>query len=225
MFYCLIPIPLFLFFLGWTTIARSKNELKKLKILQPVTTLIMIGCSALTFLSPNIVVPYSILILAALTMALIGETIMIELSDANLSKAMIFYGLGLITYGVTFTIFNGGFHLMDLIPSGIMLVAYLLIMRYLWPGLKKANMQVYVGIYTFVWCFVVSRAMSTFFGGQFSLPQSIMLTGGTLLFFSGDLQLAIQKYANPKVSIFWGAALYWGGQILIALTPAFWPPL
>lgn len=225
MFFCLIPIPLFLFFLGWTTIARSKNELKKLKVLQPITTLIMIGCSALTFLSPNIDPVYNFLILGALTCALIGETIMIELSDANLAKGMIFYGIGLLIYGVTFTIFNGGFQLMDLIPSGVMLIVYLLIMRYLWPGLIKAKMQVYVGAYTFVWCFVISRAMSTFFGGRFSLVQSIMLTCGTLLFFSGDLQLAIQKYANPKVSIFWGACLYWGGQILIALSPAFWPPL
>lgn len=221
MYYHLIPVPIFITLLILTTLNRAKNNYERLKKLQPATTLVMISCSALTILSPGTNIVYYALILAALIAALIGETLMIELHNSNLMKAIPFYAICLVLYGVTFTVFNKGFHLYDLIPSAIMLTVYGMIMALMWKGLVKAKMIIPVGIYALIWCIVISRAFCTLFDSNLSRPQSIMISIGAFLFFMGDLQLALKTYRFPGIDLFWGASLYWIGQFMIAISPAY----
>jgi uncharacterized membrane protein YhhN len=70
---------------------------------------------------------------------------------------------------------------------------------------------------------MVNRAVSTFFGTAFSLAQAWLATIGACLFWLSDLVLAINRFRKPLRAAPLGLLLYYGGQLLIALSPSFFP--
>jgi uncharacterized membrane protein YhhN len=90
---------------------------------------------------------------------------------------------------------------------------------YLLPGLGK--MKGPVLFYILVICFMVNRAVSTFFGTAFTTTQAWLLTLGAMLFWLSDLVLAINRFRHPFEANRLGLFLYYGGQLLIALSPSY----
>ncbi|MFN2221909.1 MAG: lysoplasmalogenase family protein, partial [Candidatus Promineifilaceae bacterium] len=83
------------------------------------------------------------------------------------------------------------------------------------------SMQGPVILYILVICFMVNRAVSTFFGDSFTPTQAWLLSIGATLFWLSDLVLAVNRFRQPfelnRLSLY----LYFGGQLLIALSPSY----
>jgi uncharacterized membrane protein YhhN len=123
-----------------------------------------------------------------------------------------------VVYAVVFTVCNG-FHPQDLITAAILLA--LTVLTYLWlkPGLGK--MQGPVILYMLVICVMLNRAVSTFWGDYFTPTQRWLIALGALLFWLSDLLLAVNRFYRPFKARPLSLYLYYGGQLLIALSPSF----
>ena len=75
--------------------------------------------------------------------------------------------------------------------------------------------------YILVICFMVNRAVSAFFGDAFTTLQAWLVAVGAMLFWLSDLLLAINRFRTPFRLEPFGLYLYYGGQMLIALSPSF----
>jgi uncharacterized membrane protein YhhN len=82
-------------------------------------------------------------------------------------------------------------------------------------------MQGPVLLYILVICFMVNRAVSTFYGTYFTPTQAWLLCIGAILFWQSDLLLAINRFRRPFKSEPAGLFLYYGGQLLIALSASY----
>jgi uncharacterized membrane protein YhhN len=76
-------------------------------------------------------------------------------------------------------------------------------------------------LYILVICFMVNRAVSTFFGTFFSTTQAWLIALGAILFWLSDLLLAVCRFRHPFRLERLGLYLYYGGQLLIALSPSY----
>ena len=85
------------------------------------------------------------------------------------------------------------------------LVIYAGVMSYLWPHL--GSMRIPGMIYGLVLPFVVTRAVSTFFGDKVSRTQAIFLTIGTAMLYIGDVEFALHTYTKGVPMLF-GPFLY-----------------
>jgi uncharacterized membrane protein YhhN len=101
----------------------------------------------------------------------------------------------------------------------VLLAVAVAVYLYLRPGL--GSMQGPVLLYIVIICTMVNRATSAFFGNAFTITQAWLMTVGAILFLLSDLVLAINRFRHPlekhRLSLF----LYYGGQLLIALSPSY----
>lgn len=201
--------------------ARKFNLNKVAGLFQPLTTVLIIVASTLSFTATNVNKWYSILITAGLVISFCGDVILVDRSDKKsfpIGLGIFFIALNL--YWITITIFNP-FHFQDLYILPGIIVVYLLILKVLSKSLGK--LKIPVMIYMFVFCFLLFRAGSTFFNPNFSTVQSIILTSGVFLFMMGDFQLAIYHFVSQKFPMFQAPAFYFVGQLLIALSASYFP--
>jgi uncharacterized membrane protein YhhN len=131
---------------------------------------------------------------------------------------LVLFLLAHVVYSVGFTVFNG-FHVEDIATAGVLLALAVGVYLYLQPGL--GTMQGPVIAYILGICFMVNRAVSTFFGEAFTATQAWLLAVGAALFFLSDLVLAINRFRRELRREPMGLLLYYGGQALIALAPAY----
>jgi uncharacterized membrane protein YhhN len=211
--------------MGLYLVARKNNDLKRVAIIQPLTTICIIIVALLSLLTPNTHACFTVWIVSALVISLVGDFLNIDMTDQKtVMVGLIIFVFAYLTYPIGITVFNG-FHPEDLIVGGISLLVYGGLIFYLWEGLGE--MRVAGMVYGLVLVFLVSRAISTFFGDFFSLTQAILLTGGTAMIFLGDVQFAIETFRKPAPPRFLidlklvGPLLYAGGQLLMALSPSY----
>ncbi len=218
MAYHLLPVPLSIAGIVVYLVARNRNDLKTVAIVQPLLTLLSIAVAALSLLGPRTNPAYTAWILVGLALAFAADVFNIDMtSDKIVMAALAIFVAAYLTYGIGLTVFNG-FHRQDLVTGLLLFLAYLALMRYLWPGL--GSFRIPVLIYGLVMPFMVHRAISTFFGTVFSTTQAILLTAGTAMLYLGDLEYAIHRFRRPiKYSA--GPILYAGGQLLVALSCAY----
>jgi uncharacterized membrane protein YhhN len=76
-------------------------------------------------------------------------------------------------------------------------------------------------LYILVICFMVNRAISTFFGSAFSPTQAWLLTLGASLFWFSDLMLAVNRFRRPFKAESTSLFFYYAGQTLIALSASY----
>ena len=131
---------------------------------------------------------------------------------------LVLFLLAHIMYAVAFTVPNG-FHAQDLFVGLVLLAVAVAVYLYLKPGL--GSMKGPVILYILVICIMVSRAVSTFFGDAFTTAQAWLITLGAILFWFSDLVLAVNRFRYPFRLEALGLYLYYGGQLLIALSPSF----
>lgn len=215
MYYFLIPVPISIALTVYYFIIKNREDLKKNAIIQPLTTLVAIMVAALSFLHPNVNPAYTTWILVGLGLSFLADIFNIDMkNDRILLAAIGVFVLAYSEYGVTFTVFSS-FQSQDWLPGIFFLAVYIILMIYYWPGLGSFRLPVLV--YGLVMPFMVWRAASTFFGGFFSLPQSILVTTGTAALYIGDIEYGIHRFRKPLKRIY-GPLLYEGGQLLIALS-------
>jgi uncharacterized membrane protein YhhN len=143
--------------------------------------------------------------------------LMFRTSKAFLTGLVLFL-LAHVVYSIVFTVPNG-FHPQDLITAVVLLLIAVPVYLFLLPGLQ--SLKIPVIFYILVICFMVNRAISTFFGDAFTTTQAWLMAIGAILFWLSDLLLAINRFRRPFKAEPLGLFFYYGGQLLIALSPSF----
>ncbi len=213
--YALIPLALNLVAIPVYWVARTRNNLKLVAVIQPATTLLSIAIVVLGLPGPANLPGFSIWILIGMALALIGDINNVNMADdRTLMRGLVLFLLAYLVYATALSVYNG-FHPQDLVVAVVLLVLYAAQMAYLWPGLGAWKVPVLA--YGLLMPFLVSRAISTFFGGAFTFPQSLLLSLGAVMVYLGDLEIGIERFRRP-LHLKFGPLLYAGGQLLVALS-------
>ncbi len=123
-----------------------------------------------------------------------------------------------IAYIVVFTAL-GRFSPWDVLSALLLLAAGMGFYRLIRSGLGPLKWPV-IG-YMVVISVMVHRAFSTFASPAFTPGQALMTAFGALLFYFSDVILAANRFWKPWRYHRWSLALYYGGQLLIALAASF----
>ncbi|HPQ55329.1 MAG TPA: lysoplasmalogenase [Spirochaetota bacterium] len=157
-------------------------------------------------------------LLSGLLLCFGGDMALMFQSPRAFRIGLVLFLLGHVVYAVALTVFNG-FHAIDLISGGILLLLGIGIYRFLYPGLEA--MKIPVLFYIIIISFMVNRAVSLFSGNVFSVNQAVILTTGASLFYISDVILAVARFRVPwkynRISL----AFYYSGQALIAVSAGF----
>ena len=214
----LIPILFLLVTVGFLVRAEFKGNQRQIYILKPISTLLVITVAALSFPTPGVQPPYTLWVLVGLFLSLGGDVALMFQSGRAFRTGLLLFLLAHIAYAIAFTLPNG-FHPQDLITGAGLLIVAVAVYRFLQPGLGK--MKGPVLLYIVIICFMVNRALSTFFGEAFTTTQAWLISLGAILFMASDLMLAANRFGHPfkthRLSLF----LYYSGQLLIALSPSY----
>ena len=147
-----------------------------------------------------------------------GDVALMFASRRAFLIGLVLFLLTHIVYSLAFTALSG-FHAADIVTGAILLGVGAAIFFYLRPGL--GSMKIPVLLYILITCFMVSRAISTFFGDAFTTPQAWLISLGAVSFMVSDLVLAVNRFHHPieahRLSLF----PYYLGQLLIALSPSY----
>lgn len=213
----ILPVPFLLISVALLIRAEFRGERRQICFFKPLSTLLVILIAALSWGRPGAEPGYTIGILAGLLLSLGGDVALIFSSRAFLAGLLLFL-LAHVVYAVTFTLFSG-FHPGDLISGAVLLALALALYRYLKPAEKK--MRGPVVAYILIICFMVNRAVSVFGGAAFSSAQAWLVSAGAILFWISDLMLGINRFGRPFKYHRLSLAFYYGGQLLIALSPSY----
>lgn len=198
--------------------ARMNDDLPLVAIIQPSITILCIAIALLSLRGKNPQPALTICITAGLGIALIGDFLNLDMGNPFVViRGLIIFVVAYLTYAVGFTIING-FHRQDIYVGLVALAAYGGLMYYLSHFL--GDMLIPGLIYGLVLPFLVTRAISTFFGSKFTKTQAILLTIGTGMLYLGDIEFALHTYAKVAPMIL-GPFLYAGGQLIVSLSPSF----
>lgn len=217
--YChLIPVPFVIIGIAVYWKARQENNLKLVSIVQPAITILCILIALLALKRPGTNGALVAWVAAGMFIALIGDFLNLDMGNPRVViRGLVIAIIAYLTYAAGFTAIDG-FHKEDIYIGIAALVVYAAVMRYLWPHL--GSMRIPAMIYGLVLPFVVTRAISTFFGYEFSVTQSILLTAGTAMLYIGDVEFALHTYVGG-VPMLLGPVFYSGAQLLIALAPSY----
>jgi uncharacterized membrane protein YhhN len=214
----LIPVPFFIVSVGLLVRSKFKGDRRLEYILKPLSSALFVLVALLSLLTPDARPWYTWLIAAGLLLGLGGDVALMFRKDRPFLVGLILFLLGHLVYTVVWTVANG-FHPQDLISAVVLLALSILVYIYLRPGL--GSMQVPVICYVVVISLMVNRGISTFYGDYFSLTQAWLISVGAILFWLSDLLLAINRFRRPLKWEPLGLFLYYGGQLLIALSPSY----
>jgi uncharacterized membrane protein YhhN len=213
--YYLIPLPVSLILITLYTIARTKYDMSRTRILQPLMSLNVIIIALLSLAGDNVNTGYTLLITAALIVAFVSDIFHIDMRKDNvLIIGIVGFSIAYSIYPITFTIYNG-FHWQDLLTAIPLMFLYGISVKLLWKPL--GSLRPFALIYCLVCPIMVHRAASTFFGTAFTPLQAVMITAGTLMLYLGDLEYAYHRFIKPRNFLF-GHICYGLGQLLIALS-------
>jgi uncharacterized membrane protein YhhN len=216
----LIPIPFLAITVTMLVRAGLRSDQRQVYFFKPLSTLLVIGVALLSLTTPQAQPSFTLWITLGLILSLGGDVALMFESGRAFLIGLVLFLLAHVVYSIAFTVPNG-FHPGDLATGAVLLVLAAGIYLYLKPGLGA--MQGPVIVYILVICFMVNRAASAFFGDSFSTTQAWLMTIGATLFWLSDLALAVNRFRHPfkaeRLSLF----LYYGGQLLIALSPSYFP--
>lgn len=214
----LIPIPFLAVTVTVLVWAEFQGNRRLVYLVKPASTLLVIAVAVLTLPTPDAERAFTLWVVAGLVLSLGGDVALMLRTDRAFLVGLVLFLLAHVVYATGFTLPNG-FHPQDLVWAAVLLAVAIVVYAYLRPGLDR--MQGPVILYIVIICTMVNRAISTFYGTAFTTTQAWLLTLGATLFWLSDLVLAVNRFRHPfeanRLSLF----LYYGGQLLIALSPAY----
>lgn len=221
-----LPIPFFVVSMIGDVKAREKNNLKLVKLFQPLTTVFALVVAALS-LFKDAQVDYTLYIIAGLILSIFADRLLVSRTDKTaFIRGMILFLGTILIYAYGWTLLSG-FQPADRYISSAMLCVYVVLSvlfihgRHGVDGKPSKKVTIGVLIYLLAFAFAIARAISTFFGDYFTLLQSILLTAGIVLFFIGDLQLGIYHFIDKRFPMGQAPPFYFIGQLLIAYSCSF----
>lgn len=215
----LMLVPVNIVLITLYLIARNKQDLKRTAIIQPLTTLVSLTVAALSFLSPHVNPGYTTAILIGMGLCFAADIFNIDMNNPKIFLAgIVAFIFAYLEYAVTYTIFNKGFQAEDIIVGILFIGIYIFLMRLYWKNLGEFKIPVL--IYGIFQPLMVTRAISTLFGGEFSMLAAVLVTIGSSMLFLGDVEYGVHRFVKPgKFTV--GPICYAGGQLLIALSCAY----
>jgi uncharacterized membrane protein YhhN len=214
----LIPIPFLVVTVILLVRARFRSDRRQEYIWKPLSTVLVILVALLSLLTPGARPAFTLAITLGLVLSLGGDVALMLRSERMFLIGLVLFLLAHVVYAIAFTVPNG-FHPADLITGAVLLLVAVLVYLYLRPGL--GSMKSPVILYILIICFMVNRAISTFFGDAFTTTQAWLMTLGAILFWFSDLMLAVNRFRHPFKAESTSLFLYYGGQLLIALSPSY----
>jgi uncharacterized membrane protein YhhN len=158
---------------------------------------------------------YGMLVLAGLALCMLGDVLLIPVTAPRVFRAgVLAFLLGHLAYGAAFL--TRPLSPFGLVAGGVLLAAVLLaVLRWLGRSLP-ADMVVPVRTYM-----VVIGAMATLACGVTAAGGPWQVALGALAFTASDVAVARDRFVQGEFSNrAWGLPLYYGAQLLIAVTPA-----
>ncbi len=198
--------------------AEFRSQPRQVYLWKPLSTLLVILVALLSLLTPNAHPGFTWGITLGLVLSLGGDIALMFKSGRAFLIGVILFLFAHVVYAVVLTV-SSGVHRADFISGAILLLLGGGIYVYLWPGL--GSMKGPVALYVAIICLMVNRAVSTFFGETFTPAQAWLLTTGATLFWLSDLILAVNRFRHPFRLNRLGLYVYYAGQLLIALSPAY----
>lgn len=202
---------------------RYHNKYTLLRVIQPMTTLLIIVLASLGSFKFGNHHLYTMIILLALSFSLAGDCYLIELDDnTKFLTSVLFYWLGIMIYSVAIT-YATGFSKTTIILFIVLTLGTLLTVRFkFWYGLKGTKLLVPILLYSFCWGYLLSHALTILQSDTTLLnhTQKVLIMIGVSLYFLGDINLSFYKF-NKEASKkpYWlGGVLYASGQTLIAIS-------
>jgi uncharacterized membrane protein YhhN len=186
---------------------------------KPVSTLIVITVALVSLLEPTRNLTYTIGVLLGLLFSLGGDIAL--MFQENRKAFTVGLGLFLVAHIIyTAAFFSlGRFSSWDILTSVVLLVVGVSFYRLLESNL--GSMRGPVIIYMLIISLMVSRAFSALVSPEFGVGQAVMVVAGALLFYISDVILAANRFWRPwryhRISL----ALYYSGQLLIALAASY----
>lgn len=203
--------------------ARYHNKHTFLRVIQPVTTLLIIVLASLGSFKFGNHHLYTMIILLALSFSLAGDCYLIELQDnVKFLTSILYYWLGIMIYSVAIT-YATGFSKLTIILFIVLTVGTIITVRVkFWYGLKNTILVVPILLYSICWGYLLSHALTILQSDTTLLnhQQKVLIMIGVTLYFLGDINLSFYKF-NKKASQkpYWlGGVLYASGQTLIAIS-------
>ncbi len=216
----LIPVPFIVILIVFYKIYRDRNDLKKIAVIQPLITCLSMVVCLLSYFTPGFSPWYTGLVLAGLVFSIVADVIFIDVKDEKrLSIALGLFLLIYIAYSAAVAV-KQGLLAVDLYIAPAVLVVAVVPLAYMWKKLK--SLKIPVLFYVLVLCFFICLSISTFFGSQFTVIQSVMITAASCMFLLGDLELAISNFARP-MPLYIGPITYATSQLLMALSACYFP--
>jgi uncharacterized membrane protein YhhN len=198
--------------------AEARDDKRQVYLWKPLSTVLVIAVALLSLSQPNARPTFTLWVTLGLVLSLGGDVALMFESARAFLGGLILFLLAHIVYAVAFTLFNG-FHPQDLITAAILLAISVPFYLYLRPGLGR--MQGAVILYVAIITLMVNRALSTFFGETFTTTQAWFISVGAILFMASDMMLAINRFRHPFEANRLSLYAYYGGQLLIALSPHY----
>jgi uncharacterized membrane protein YhhN len=213
-----ILIPILIVTVSALVWARRTDHRMVEYVSKPASTLLVIAIALLSLGQPGAVPAYTWLIVLGLVLSLGGDVSLMLRTNRWFLIGLVLFLLAHVAYSIAFTA-RSGFRPADWIAALVLAALGVGIYAYLRPGLGR--MRGPVVVYLAVILFMVSRAVSTLWGGTFSAGQAWLIAAGAVLFMLSDLLLAVNRFRRPFKAEAYGLYLYYGGQLLIALST--WP--
>ena len=214
----LIPIPFLIVTVPLLVRAELRDNQSQVYVLKPLSTLLVIAVSLLSLFTPTAQAGFTFWITVGLALSLCGDVALMFKSRQAFLIGLVLFLLAHVVYSIVFTVPNG-FHVADIIAGAVLLGVGAAIFFYLRPGL--GSMKVPVILYILIICFMVSRAISTFFGDVFTTTQAWLISLGAVSFMISDLVLAVNRFHHPMKAHRLSLFPYYLGQLLIALSPSY----
>lgn len=199
--------------------AAFAGNQKQVYIFKPLSTTLVIILAALSIFVPDEYnLNYTLAIILGLLFSFGGDVALMFKSKRAFMIGLVLFLIAHVVYSIVFTVYSG-FVKWDLISALILILLAIIIYCYLYSGLGKMRFPVL--IYILGISFMMNRAISTFSGNFFNNTQALFISIGAGLFYISDLILAINKFKKPFKYHRFSLAVYYSGQLFIALSTGF----
>ncbi|MDW8394757.1 MAG: lysoplasmalogenase [Anaerolineae bacterium] len=205
---------------------RPVRNLSRVRVWKPLATALVALIAALSLLQPIYLLPYTLLVLAALLASLVGDWLQIEGEPGTrrFVGGMAAFAAAHLLYIVAFTYAQTVRGDALNLPREVALAAVigllaLVVYVYLRPSLGGLARPVLV--YITMLCLMVHRAIAGVEVGAGLLSQSVLVGAGAVLFYISDLMLAINTFAfggEGRANSAWVLSTYYCAQLFFALS-------
>lgn len=209
--------------LAVTAALLIRAELLKIRrqsyVFKPLSTLLVIAAAAASFWEPNHQPVYTIGILIGLVFSFGGDVALLFQENPKAFRiGLVLFLTAHIAY-ICVLVILGQSSPWDLLSGAVLAAVGLLIYRLFAPNL--GSMKLPVIVYITVISLMVNRAIAVFNSPEFSTAQAWMIAAGAVLFYASDVILALNRFWRPWKYQRINLALYYAGQMLIALAASY----